>query len=148
MGNWRSVELVGTCDPDEVEALHRACLHDWEGVGREDEDSWHALSYGVKPSLCGLHGWPAEEIHAWGNLAERDFGVESVREALERLARAAPSLHLKVHCGGDYEDKTCIATVTLEGGKAITGPPEIQKVREKSDGDITLNLLKALGALA
>jgi hypothetical protein len=65
-----------------------------------------------------------------GNLAERDYSVASVAETLESLARAAPSLVVKIHCGGDYEDAACIATITLENGRVTVGPPEVDSVGE------------------
>jgi hypothetical protein len=126
MGNWRTVEIVGhICAADAPAA--RAFVEigeDWSG-GR-----FHCLCY-TGPSLCGLDRWlPAQggDIDAMGNLSERNYDVDDVAETLRKLVEIAPSLEVKVHCGGDWEDENCIATVTVHDGEVTIGAPEVEKV--------------------
>ncbi len=88
--------------------------------------------------------WAAKTIDASGNLAERDYSVESVAKTLEDLAKVVPSLAVKVHCGGDYEDKTCINTITLADGKATIGKPEVETIAGVSDETMRRNMMAAL----
>lgn len=132
MGDWRTVHIVGTCKADEVPALSKACE-----CGDDDYDNFHCLSYNERrPSLCGLFKWPSEKINAIGNLAERDFGIDDVSEQLKKLVVAAPSLDIKVHCGGSYEDKKVVSTVTAKDGVVTVGPPEQEVIAELSQEHI------------
>ena len=133
MGNWRTVHIDGTIDHEQVDAARKACLH-----------TYHALSYGEQPSLCGLHEWPSARINAVGNCAERDFSVEDVAEALRIVQQAAPSLRVKVHCGGDYEDKTCVATINVTDTGVSVDPPEVSEIPEISQAQIMGRLFAAL----
>lgn len=118
MGNWRTVYIVGKCHSDEVDALRQAVCVDF----RKERGRFHCLCYSG-PSLCGLTNWPAERINAVGNLAERNYSVEDVAASLRNLIKIAPSLDIKIHCGGDWEAKECVATVQAANGKvAILGP--------------------------
>lgn len=123
MGNWRRVQIVGTCDSTEVAALHKATTFD-----RNKLDSFHCLLGGV--GLAGLPNWAAKDIDAVGNLAERGYSFEDVRDTLQDLAKVAPSLNVTVHCGGDYEDDTCLVSVVLLHGKARIEPARIDKIPE------------------
>jgi hypothetical protein len=114
MGNWRRVEIIGTCSPADVEPLRRALTYDQNTL-----DGFHCL---VNGGLCGLPNWAAERIHAVGNLAERDYSPGDVAFQLIALGQVAPSLAVRVHCGADYEKEECIATVTLVAGTAVVGP--------------------------
>lgn len=135
MGNWRTVRIVGTCAASDLSALRRVV---------SDEDNFHCLGYyGV--SLMGIGNWPAQSMDAVGNLAERDYSVEDVRTTLEELAKAAPTLALRVHCGGELEDTACIATVTLVGGVAVIGPPLIEDVGKVTPEEIRARMMRALG---
>lgn len=83
------------------------------------------------PSLCGLGRWvPASggDINAVGNLSERNYDVDSVASTLRDLAVVAPSLRLKVHCGGSYESTECVATVTVQDQVVTVGDPEVAEV--------------------
>jgi hypothetical protein len=125
VGNWRTVHIDGTCDEAQVAALKKACAYG------DDYENFHCLSYhATRPSLCGLFDWPKTRIHSTGNLAERDFGVDDVVEQLQKLVAVAPSLRIKVHCGADWEEKHCIATVTVAGGQVTRGDPEIETLPE------------------
>jgi hypothetical protein len=126
VGNWRTVQIIGSCKAAEVSAMRQAVE-----VGREYKN-FDCLTYSA--GLCGLPLWPSEAINAVGNLAERDYDAAAVKRHLEKLALIAPSLAVKVHCGGDYEDKACIATVTLKDGLATVGPPEIEQIPEPPIG--------------
>jgi hypothetical protein len=131
MGNWRTVTIVGTIDPADVPAAR-----DFVDIGRDNWDRFHCLCY-TGPSLCGLGRWipvaPPPDgsvvaIEAFGNLSERDYGVDDVAEVLGRLVNVAPSLTLKVHCGGEWESTTCSATVTVQDGVVSVGDPEVKAV--------------------
>lgn len=132
MGIWTTVNIVGTCDRSEVSALRAAI-----DPGRNYEN-FHCLSCG---GLAGLNNWASEIINAAGNLAERDYDAESVRETLEELAKKVPSLKVKVHVGRAGESLECVNTVTLDAGKAVMGPPEIQTLQEKSQEASRANFL-------
>ncbi len=126
MGNWRSVDIVGSISPQDAPAAA-----EFVNTG-QDWDLFHCLCYSG-PSLCGLGPWippTGGQIRATGNLSERNYGPEDVAVTLEKLVAIAPSLELKVHCGGDWEDATCVATVTVHDGVVSIGPPEVAKVGE------------------
>lgn len=122
MGNWRTVQIVGTCDPADVPALHRAL------EPGPNYDTFHPLVCG---GLMGLQNWAAPVIDQIGNLAERDYRVDDVAATLADLAKVAPSLAMKIHCGGDNEARTVVATVTLAGGRTTIGRPELAVIPER-----------------
>lgn len=134
MGNWRSVEIVGTCG--DVAALKAAI------TVNDDYSNFHCLS--DTRSLSGLGDWSGEQIHAKGNLAERDYTIEDVAEQLNELWKIVPSLDIKIHCGGDYEDKECINTILMRDGMVVIGEPEIEEISELSDAEMVYNLKRAL----
>jgi|SRR5690606_6725125 hypothetical protein len=142
MGNWRTVHIDGSIDQSQVDAARKACLHDWES--NADDQPYHALSYSKTPSLCGLHEWPATRINVVGNCAERDYSVEDVAEALREVQKAAPSLQAKVHCGGDYENKACVATITVAAGQVTVGTPEVREIPEINQDLMMGRLFQAL----
>lgn len=137
MGNWRTVQIIGTCDKADLDALKGAVT-----VG-DDYEGFHCLCY-CGPSICGLGNWPAETINAIGNLAERDYSVDSVADALRDLVTAAPSLNVKIHCGGDWEDRTCIATLIAGGGSVTVAEPEIAELPEISQAQMADNFFACL----
>lgn len=113
MGNWRTVNIFGTIAPEHV-ADARALLSDDEQFG--------PLSF--VNSLCGLGEWiNGSEIEAWGNLAERDYAISDVMAHLHRLRRVAPSLNVRIYCGGEYESRIVEAVVTLLDGCTFVGVP-------------------------
>jgi hypothetical protein len=121
MGNWRTVNIVGTIAPNDLPAA-RAFVNTGDDYSR-----FHPLcNYGF--SLCGLGDWTAEEVLACGNLSERDYSVEDVAETLRQMVAVVPSLALKVHCGGDYESEDCVATITVAGGNVFVDPAEVAKL--------------------
>ena len=135
MGNWRRVNIVGSCDPEDIPALAKAL-----DPGREYENL-HCLSNG---GIVGLPMWAARKINATGNLAERNYTVQDVADQLEELAVIASSLAVKVHCGADFEKSECIATITLSEGKATIGDAEIQEIPETPKEQRGTNLLTQL----
>lgn len=137
MGNWRTVRVVGTCDPRQVRALSQRV-----NVGL-DYSNFGPLSNAG--GICGLGAWPAPEIDRVGNLAERDYSPDAVADHLRELADVAPSLAVRVHCGGDYEDAGCVATVTLADGVVTVGPPEVTDVGSVSAAQMRENLSTQLG---
>ncbi len=137
MGNWRTVQIVGTCNGVDVPKLRAAIRWDSKSM-----QGFHCLMY--TGGICGLGNWAAEKISAISNLAERDYSVKAVAKTLGELAKKAPSLKVKIHCGDDNESKKCIATITLEDGKATVGKPEIKKSPEIPKGQMALNLRRQL----
>lgn len=116
MGDWRTVNIVGSIGPAEVEPL-RAHL------------AQHFGPLSPTGHLFGLGDWPAAEIDAAGNLAERDYSPHDVYDALWPLRIIAPSMRLTVHVGGDWESTECVATITMDGDGVFDGPPEVATVR-------------------
>ncbi len=137
MGNWMTVHIIGTCDVSDVPALR----NDLDPGA--DYSNFHPLCN--TRGLCGLGDWAATKIDRIGNLAERDYSVESVAETLGKLAWAAPSLAVKIHCGGDYESTKCVATITLKGKEVTIGDPEVEDTGEISTEQIKNNLRSVLG---
>jgi hypothetical protein len=137
MGNWRTVNLRGTLAPADVTAVREYITvpHDYS--------RFHCLS--ATTGLCGLGDWAAQEIHADGNLAERDYDPDDVAGTLRVIVALAPSLALTVHCGGDHEDTTCVATVTVAAGVVWVGPPERATVAGISEDLVRRRLIVAMG---
>jgi len=133
MGNWRTVWIVGTVSPDEVNPLRDKCFFD---VGFGGHGEYHCLSFTIPCSCCGIDDWVAKKMNRVGNLAERDYAVEDVAKKLEELVKVAPSLDIKVHCGGDFEDKKCVATIIVKDGKVTTVKPEVEILPEQSVDDM------------
>jgi hypothetical protein len=133
MGNWRSVDIVGTIDPEDVRAAKR-----FVNTG-DDYDRFHALcNYG--PSLCGLGDWANETVMATGNLSERDYEIEDVAETLREMAKQVPSLAVKVYCGGEWESTKCVATVNVAHGKVWISDPEVDEVGQMIGAKGAMNL--------
>ncbi len=132
MGNWRTVTIIGTCDAGDVPALRKAL-----DPGR-DHENFHCLVCG---GIAGLPNWAGTDIVVTGNLAERNYDVGDVVQQLQELVAIAPSLALKVHCGGDYEDRTCIATITVAGGQVVEGRAEVETIEEISQAQMERNVL-------
>lgn len=121
MGNWRTVNITGT-----IAAADLPAAREFVNTG-EDYGRFHPLcNYGF--SICGLGDWVREEVLACGNLSERDYSLEDVAQTLRWMVEVVPSLHLKVHCGGDWESVDCIATVTVADGGVTVGPPEVAQL--------------------
>ena len=148
MGNWRTVNIVGTMSPQDAQALraHLGYPGYWKDV--DNDPAWQRfgpLSFCKdQPSLCGVNDWPAESMDRAGNLAERDYDPDDVADTLRELLAVAPSMELKVHCGGEYESLECVATVTVTGGVVTVGPPEVAELKAMSDEQGQLNMLRAL----
>ena len=143
MGNWRSISMSGTIAAAEVEPLRARLAYSYD---RPDGfDNFGPLSFSTeRPSLCGIGCWPAAQVNAAGNLAERDYSPEDVRAELERLLEIAPSMILVVHCGGDWESEQCVATIRTGEGLAVLMPPEVEKVTGPSEAQVMGNLVANL----
>lgn len=127
MGNWRTVHLQGSVSVDDHPALVKY-LH--EGY---ESSEWGCLHSG---GLGGLQNWAREHAEdergrvkfwSFGNLGERDFTPEDVAAEIRRIKdQVAPSLIVRVDCGGDYEDLTCVATVLVgEDDSVAVLPPMV-----------------------
>jgi hypothetical protein len=144
MGNWRTVNMIGSVSPEEVKALRAKVVFSYRNAMF---GTFGPLSYDPEsPSICGLDEWPYPQISAYGNLAERDYAVSDVAAALRDLIAVAPSLELKVHCGGDWESPVCVATITVAGGEVTVGGPEVKEVVPISTSEAVSRLLHALGS--
>ena len=132
MGNWRRVEIIGTCDAKDVPKLAAAvnCSPDFQDL--------HCLSH--YRSICGLPAWAGTKIQAVGNLAERDYTLDDVVRQLDELLKVAPSLNVKIHVGGDYEAEIVEGTVSVRDGKAVLGPPEAERVPSITEGQRIANI--------
>jgi hypothetical protein len=143
-----TVNVVGTMTEDDAAKLRE--LLDYGDVmsdrfGEVFSEPYACLSYSShSPGLCGLGAWPAAEMNACGNLAERDFTVEDVAGGLRALVHHAPSMLLKVHCGGDYESDQCVATILAGEGLVAIRPPQQPSVAaaplEQMIDNLTANL--------
>jgi hypothetical protein len=146
MGNWRTVNVVGTMAAGDAVNLRRLLDYgdydyDCDHVPRDAE----CLAFStVHPGLCGLGAWPAETMNRCGNLHERDYSVQDVAKALEALVRFAPSMLLKVHCGDEYESEQCVATISVGEGLVVVGKPERETVDTPSDDQMLGNLYRNL----
>jgi len=124
MGNWRTVHIVGTIPKEDLSAMRAYFV-----INEFTINHWNCLM--ITDGLFGLGMWINEEVNAVGNLSERDYTPKNVLEVLEYIGKHWPKVSLKVHCGGEWEDKKCIATVVLNKGKAyFTSKPEIKEIGE------------------
>lgn len=136
MGNWRTVHIDGSCPEVELHALRAACSV------ADNYHNFHCLS--VSEGLAGLGDWPATRINAVGNLAERDYSVVDVAEQLRNLVKVAPGLALRVHCGDEYEEKKCVATIEVRDGVVTVLEPEVALIPEISEEMMAGRLMKQL----
>lgn len=148
MGNWRTCNLTGTMTETDAATL-RDLLDYGDIMSDKASESWgkpwSCLLYSSHtPGLCGLGAWPQPVVNACGNLAERDYSVADVHKALEALVIHAPSMLLKVHCGGDWESDECVATVSVGEGLVRTGKPEVEKIAGPSEAQMMGNLMTNL----
>lgn len=149
MGNWRTVNVVGTMSAADAAKLRD--LLDWGDYMRrgsfasgdlQPPPEAECLSFSsASPGLCGLGAWPAETMNRCGNLHERDYSVADVHRAVEILVRLAPSMLLKVHCGGEYESDVCVATISVGEGLVVIGKPEQATVSAPSTAQMYANLV-------
>jgi hypothetical protein len=152
MGNWRRVHIVGGMLAEEVEALKAEINQvlparfstdlNHTPEFKSQQNKFGPLSY--TGGLCGLGNWPAPSINAVGNLAERDYDCFAIADHLRKLSKVAPSLGVRVHCGGDYESDTCVATVVLFEGVAVIRVAEIKGVPDMDPLEMQNNLLRAV----
>lgn len=130
MGNWRTVHLQGSVERADWYGLRARLAVDYESP------YWGCLHSG---GLFGIQNWAETntkdvgsrvEFSSYGNLGERDFSPEDVAEAVrELMAQVAPSLIVRIDCGGDYESITCVATViTSEDGEVMVMPPMVEQL--------------------
>ena len=139
MGNWRTVNITGTIAADQVGPLRRHLTANYDDL---NADAW--TNFGpptIVKSMAGLNDWTAEKVDARGNLAERDYTPEDVAGHLRALVSVAPSMALSVHCGGDYEDDRCVATVTVRDGVVEVQAPQVDAVSGPRESDMQARLL-------
>lgn len=139
MGNWTTVNIIGTCPADELPKLHQFVN------AYKDNDNWdmfHCLCN--TGGLAGLGDWTGTTINAKGNLAERDYSYDSVAEELQKIGQMCPTADIKVHVGGDHETLTCIKTVHLQNGTVEIKEPEIHQLEDMSHEQFRANFFKAI----
>jgi hypothetical protein len=144
MGDWRTVNVVGTMSEQDAAVLRKHLGYSWD---RHDPAMEHfgPLSFNREhPGLAGLGDWPAPQMNRCGNLAERDYSVDDVAMCLRELVRIAPTMLLKVHCGGEYESQECVATISVGEGLVVIGAPEVATVSPAPEEQVRENLLRNL----
>ncbi len=104
------VRIIGSCSPDEVEELRRLI------------DAKASPDFGPLCAITGpdgaeyLDNWAAETFDVVGKLADWNHTADDVREHLERLRDACPSLEIDAHVSGKDVDDV-VATVELRRGR-------------------------------
>lgn len=141
MGNWRLCNITGTMSGEHALRLY-AALDTGSGYRPACEEAFCLAFSSVHPSLCGIGAWPAPHVNRCGNLHERDYSAGDVAEALRALVLIAPSMLLKVHCGGDYESEECVATISVGEGLVVTGAPERETVEAPPDDQVLENFAR------
>ena len=146
MGNWRTVNVIGTiARQSEVDALREHLDYGNPAYENGDYSHFGPLSFNTtRPGLCGLGDWPALQIARCGNLAERDYSVKDVAETLRELVRIAPTMLLKVHCGGDWESDECVATISVGEGLVAIGKPEVETIDGAPEEQMLSNFMQNL----
>jgi hypothetical protein len=149
MGNWRTVHLQGSVGTPEWYPLvaHLSV--------RYEDPAWGCLHSG---GLFGLQNWAQSnvkergdrvEFSSYGNLGERDYTPGDVADEIRRIKdQVAPSLILRVDCGGEYEDLTCVATVLVgEDDIVVVVPPMVEVLPEElspSSDEVGMRMLAEL----
>lgn len=111
MGNWMRLQLTGTCDESEVEALKTALVVDMRG--NFDSDAWKNVGpLSVSEGLCGLGTWPPAVISVVGNAFER-------RRSRQVSARAARRHRPESRPGGSLRRRLRVGRI--RGDRASDG---------------------------
>lgn len=150
MGNWRTVHLQGSVERADWYGLRVRLAVDYESP------YWGCLHSG---GLFGIQNWAETnlkdvgsrvEFSSYGNLGERDFSPEDVAEAVRKIrTQVAPSLIVRIDCGGDYESTTCVATVIVgENGDVAVMPPMVQELPSHLEPNETEIKRRMVGILA
>lgn len=134
MGNWRRVQIIGTCKKDEVYLLRKAI---------SVAAPFHCLSY--TQVICGLGDWAKENINVVGNLAERDYQPVDIITALHKyIVLKVPSLELIIRIGGGYESDSCVGVIKVKNEIIEYLSPDINKMPEISKDHIRKNMYRAM----
>jgi len=142
MGNWRTVNIVGSIAPEHVEPLRKHITGAYDDLSSDAWENFGPLT--IVEGLCGLNDWVGEKVNAAGNLAERDYDVEDVADHLRKLLAVAPSMSLLVHCGDEWESTTCVATVVVRDGEVRVDEPHVQAVEKMSDADVQARMFRLM----
>lgn len=132
MGNWRTVKIVGSMSSKDAVAVNNYL---------EDDEEFGCLHNG---GLCGLPNWGQTSICYVGNLGERDFSVEDIKEELEKIVTFAPSLDIVVHAGGDNEDTECISSIVVKDQNVDIVEPLVDDIGKIPEDQIKAQLMKQL----
>lgn len=141
MGDWRRVRIAGEIrNLEDIDRLKRAI--DMRQMHIEPTVGFGPLT--VVGGICGMPLWPAPTFDVTGNLAERGYDEESVKEHLKKLGDVAESLTCKVHVGEAYEEDKCVATVILDDEGCRIVEPEIPSIPALDDAQMQRNMMRAL----
>ncbi len=124
MGNWRTVDMVGHIDKNDVQDIRRFLA--------PDSDSGDAWCFTMDLSLCGLNNWVSDSgiINISANLHERDITNDDIEKALNVLAKRYKSLSLTLHSGSDWESTVCSASFYVENGIVTRCNPQVERIRD------------------
>ena len=134
MGNWRRVQIIGTCDKDEVYKLRKAI---------SATSTFHCLS--CTQGICGLGDWAKENINVVGNLSERDYHPVDILSTLHKyIIPEVPSLELIIRIGDNNESDTCIGVIKLKNELVEYLSPDINKMPEIPKNCVRKSMHKAM----
>lgn len=149
MGNWRTVAIRGHMDADEAQRLREDLAFDYAGQDtRIPIAECLAWAGGSSPQpLMGIGVWVMLDgcLRGNGNLFERDYTVEDVRNGLANIVARYPSFTAVVHCGGENEDPTCVASLIAVDGKVWASEPLVDTVSGVDVHVARDRLLRAIG---
>ena len=136
MGNWRTVNIVGTTNDEDAIRVSNYLS------GGFKSPNFGCLHNG---GLCGLPNWGKTNIDVVGNLGERDYDENDIKEELEKIAKFAPSLNVSVHLGDNYEETNCVKTIVIENGIAEIIEPQVDEIRAIPEAQMQSALFAQLG---
>ena len=133
MGDWRIIQITGTCAQRHIKILDSRIRCPDSAHTPRDSERWNDFVEGplsMHPKGNHLPGsryvdWVRKTIDYCGLCFERNYTLDDIEHFLWKLAGIAPSLCLKVHCGGDFQNPECIATFHLIDGHVSRLKPEI-----------------------
>jgi len=122
MGNWRTVMILGEIPEKYLKEMKAYFTYDY--MKDENVGEWNCLS--ITEGIAGLGNWIQRSPNAVGNLAERDYSVDSVKDVMKMIGEKWPDVKLTIHCGGESESDTVVNTLELKDGKVKKMKPKIE----------------------
>lgn len=136
MGDWRRVQIIGTCGAEDIPKLKELL------TAGDDYSNFHCLVH--TGGICGLPNWACEKIEVVGNLAERGYDEGSVSEHLELLHSACPTLNVQIHVSDANESDNCIATVIAGENGVCVAMPLVKKIPQVDESQMRSNIIAAM----